>query len=149
MFRACHIDVNVLTGAPVLCNGDHTGVTEVNFWMAGNEVSFEETHVESVEGLLQIIESPAFAKRWVLPPALQITSVSGALSTEKTADVQQTAALNLIDVLSPKLLAAVIINLSGKDLRRASEVSRHWFTAAMDEDSWMTRCDMKFPCLLP
>jgi hypothetical protein len=72
---------------------------------------------------------------------------SGALSTEKTADVHQTAALNLIDVLSLKLLAAVIINLSGKDLRRASEVSRHWFTAAMDEDSWVTRCDMKFPSI--
>jgi hypothetical protein len=166
MFRACHIDVNVLTCAPVLYNGDHTGVAEVNFAMAGNKDSFEETHVESVEGLLQIIESPAFAKRWVLPPALQITSLRPtphakpvcrsapggagrrAFSSTRITDVQ-TAALNLIAVLNVKLLAAVIINLGGKDLRRASEVSRHWFTAAMDEDSWMTRCDMKFSCLLP
>ena len=102
----------------------------------------EEPMVSSVEHLLEIIESPAFASRWVPPQTLQ-TAIQVFPWTQFAAP---TSAWGQIESKG-SLLSLVLGNLSASDLRRASEVSRRWHAVSVADSVWKARCALEFPAL--
>ena len=114
-----------------------------------NDYDFDGYVVDTIEELLQTIEAPAFAARWVPPPQRirlrkQVAEVSSELSQHENVcqRLQRTvvAAPNLTSWRghnAPSLLSVCLLHLSDvRDLVRAGEVCKGWHRASKHDTAW-------------
>ena len=111
------------------------------------EDNWEEIIDSSVESLLQVVESPGFASRWVAPctaPPVKSESVKSQVA-KKMRTAAPGSVSNALQLLTetvivrskpPAVMTLVFAQLEVKDLMQASEVSRSWRTAAQNDHSW-------------
>ena len=134
----------------------HTAKLEVRMTLGGSRMEKIEVHlpegydewvVQSVEQLLQMVESPAFASRWVQPLAKGTVRTAQGTQERKKArlmpplpaggdPLKLLAKTEIIQSRPPSLITHVLTQLEVKDLMRASEVCRDWYHASNDDRVW-------------
>lgn len=130
------VDLGVITGVKICLDTDEGG------WM-------DEEPVSTVDSLLQLLEAPAFADRWV-PPVLTRSGVLGALgalgadvisakSTKPPTTISANTFWQQIEKTTT-LLNRILGYLAAKDLCLAGEVNRSWYTAAQSDVTWQRIC---------
>ena len=118
----------------------------------------DEIHDEwldsSVESLLQAVESPGFASRWVAPHRNVQTQALASYQTSKiprlatpfgsesvSTALQLLTKTAVVRSRAPPVMTLVFAKLEVKDLMQASEVCRDWREAAAHKNSWLKICE--------
>ena len=101
---------------------------------------YDDWLVESADWMLHMLESPAFASRWVVPRTgcESKPRATGVLSlpTAQSGPQKLFSSAPRVTQKPPPLVTCVLGRLELKDLLAASEVCRDWFSASKHDDAW-------------
>lgn len=115
--------------------------------------------VSSVEWMLQLVESPAFASRWIalmdclhtstpkviLKPSATRDSTRGPARTDAVHQLLKAAVV--VRAKPPPIITLVLRQLEAKDLVRASMVCHYWYEGAKHDSAWTLLYEQQKPML--
>ena len=152
-------------GVEVRTTGTDSTLRHLEIGLDVREGDFHGHVVSTMEELLQTIEAPAFAARWIAPPQRthfrkQITAPSSGLSQQQAPAAEHVCERLQRTVVTspdlaiwtgtnvPSLLSVCLLHLSDvRDLVRAGQVCKGWHRASKHGTAWTQMLQDSAPTL--